>query len=240
MKRNRAKRMNETSPFLEMAGQGAVAVLNEEVETALHAVNWSDLEGVNLDAWFEKAVSSRSERKRHPRIRKARRLLSFAASVLLILIALAAIVFAAVEPARALLIRFIVQRFPQYSEYFIQEEEEDIDFDESFSEPSYIPEGFQLDNSMDTEESRFLSWINEETGQSIMYAQTAGESSIMLDTEDAQIEQLMINGHGAEVILKGQLTTVQFFSDEYCYALITDLSYDECMGIVESIPYLKQ
>ncbi len=238
MKRNRMGYVNKTSPFLVMAGQSAVALLNEEVETALRTINWDDLEGISLDAWFENAVSTHKERRSGIRI--TGRLLSFAASILLLLVALAAIVFATVEPARAFLIRFIVERFPQYSEYFMHESDEETGSDESFTEPSYIPQGFELNNNMDTDDSRFLSWVNDETGQSIMYSQTKGESSIMLDTEDAQVEQLIINGHPVEVIVKGKLTTVQFFSDVYCYALITDLAYDECMCIAESIPYLAQ
>lgn len=239
MKRNR-KEQDDINPFLKMAGQSAVALMNEEVETALKTVDWNGLKEVNLDAWFEHAVSTHSEKGRRHRIRKAARLLSYAASLLLLLIALAAIVFATIEPARALFIRFIIERFPQYSEYFIQDDNDGTDSCESFSEPSYIPEGFELDNRTDTDESRFLDWTHVKTGQFIMYSQTKGESSIMLDTEDAQVEQMTINGHPVDVIMKDPTITVQFFSDTFCYALITDLPYDECMEIVESIPYIKQ
>lgn len=236
MKRNRSRNVKKSNQFLEMAGHSAIALINEEVETALGTVNWDELIEANLDTWFEDTVRTYSGLYSRYRIQNVRRVLSYTASILMLLVTVAVIVFAAVKPARALLFRFIVERFPQYSEYFIKDDNEDTDSDETFTEPSYIPEGFQLENSINTDEARFYDWMNEETGHFITFSQTKGESSIMLDTEGAQIEQMMINGHSVEVIVKGELTTMQFFSDTFCYALITDLTYDECVKIVESIP----
>lgn len=222
-------------PLLGMIGQCSIELINEEADAALKDVDWKALEDVNLDEWFKEAMNSQMVKRKPTKRSMPRRVLSYAASFLLFVIVTFMLIIATHEPARAAVIRFIVERFPKYSEYFIRPEDEDINTELTRINPGYIPDGFRLTQLQDTPDRLFMYWENESTDQFIVYHQTSGDSTLMLDTETATIHQIIIGKVAVEVIEKDDSITMQFFSDDVCYAVTTNLSYQECILIAESI-----
>lgn len=219
------------SEFETKIGECALELFKESVDQALADVDLTKIDTTELDAWFFAKVNTMvNEPKRQKHWTEV--ILAYAASFVALAIITSALVLAVSEPARAAFIRFIVERFPQYSEYFIIGEE-DAEFVPI--KPEYIPEGFAEAISTDTDEDRLISWINADTGQFITYLQTTGESSTELDTEDAEIRSEVVNGQAIEVIIKGNNTTMQFFRNSACYVIATDISYQECLKVTESL-----
>lgn len=216
-----------------IAGQCAVELINEEANAALESVDWAALNDINMDDWFEKAILRQRKAIEPPSI--LRRIMLYAASFFMFVVITSALI-STYEPARAVFIRYIVERFPQYSEYFIQPDKGGENIGISYTEPSYIPVGFILIQSMDAPEMRFMSWGDESEEHFISYSQTIGESSVMVDTEHATIRQAMIDDMAVEIIEKGKVTTIQFFQGDVCYMLISDIAFSECVQIVKSIP----
>jgi hypothetical protein len=225
------------TPFEAMIGECARELLNEEVDAALRDADLRAIEGVDLDAWFERAMVGgarrRANRKKRPRAR------IYAASIAAALVA-AALAFAMAEPARAAIIRFFVERFAQYSEYSVAPSEDMGDVRRAFVKPEYIPDGFVMKTTEaeDSPDTRDLYWINGDNTNFIGYFESSNDSSIMIDTENADIRHITLHGVRAEVIRhqNGRNITIQFFHDNACYAVFSDLSYEETLRIAQSIP----
>lgn len=240
---NRAKKSERTdmtnaleAQNLSILGACALELIREEADRALGDVDWTALEGVDLDAWFERVLEQQRGVKPRRKRSLAHRVARYAAGIVLAVALSAAVVLAVYEPARAALIRFLIERFPENSLYSISYEKGEQSGKMVHVAPAYIPEGFVLRDSMVVDGVSDMDWINPTTQQFIGYYQSNGESPLMLDTENASVRSAPIHGTNAEVIEKGNTTTIQFFHGDMCFAIYTDLPYDECLKIAESIP----
>ncbi|NLV58299.1 MAG: DUF4367 domain-containing protein [Clostridiales bacterium] len=225
--------MNDHTLFI--AGKAALDLIREEADEALSQVDWSKLEAVDLDDWFFDTLNKTKRKERYKRS-LADRILVYAAAIVLAIFLTATLILATVEPARAALIRFLIERFPQYSEYSINLVEDEQPEKMTYVLPGYIPDGFEPEDTQDTSASRAMMWRNPETNQFIQYMQSDGESSVILDTEKALIRSIKINGVNAEVVEKGSVTTIQIFYKDTFFVVVSDASYEECLKIAESIP----
>lgn len=226
---------NSDSQVEAMLGKAAIEVINKSAFSASKDIDWLALKDRNLDRWIDNAINRSfvpTRRKKNMRDR----VLVFAAITVLAFFTTAFVVIATVEPARAALIRFIIERFPQYSHYSIFPNEQVSEKPISYIAPEYIPKGFTLSYEQSTLASKTIQWKNHKTDQFVQFLQTNGESALMLDTENAKVYTISIKGRDAEVIEKDNVITIQVFLDDAVLAIVGNISLDEAIKMVSSIP----
>ncbi len=228
----------QPTPFERLVGECAAELFMDEVEAALKDVDCAELEGVSLDDWFWNTIAENTAKPEQERPQRslAKRILLYAASFIAFLIVTGVIVLATVEPARAVFLRLLVTRFPQYSEYIIQLYPDDEIKEFEYVEPTYIPVGFRLDSEARYPDSLSLYWLDNTGELFIAYSQKGAGSPISLDTEDAVISTIQIQDVVAEMIQKSNVTTIQLIHADSCYIATTNFSAEECLKIVESLP----
>ena len=221
--------------LLSMAGKCALDIIREEADKTIENMDLDSMDTADLDKWFFDTINKQNSKDSYKRP-LFDRILLYAAGIVLAIIMLGAVILTTFEPARAALIRFLIERFPEYSAYSINyEKDEQIGIMEPVY-PTYIPDGFELDDSAASSDSSSKSWVNPNTKQFIYYLQTDGKSSTALDTEGASVQIIQLNGVDADVIEKSGGVTIQFFYKDTCYVVYTDISFAECLKIAESIP----
>ena len=81
----------------------------------------------------------------------------------------------------------------------------------------------------------FITYKNED-GEEIIYKQskiTNGTS--IIDTENAEIEDMLINGYKGQLILKNGTGNLIWFDDEYFYSIRSTIEKEELIKMGESI-----
>ncbi len=140
-----------------------------------------------------------------------------------------------IEPVRAQVLKFLVERFPEYSRYVTVPGPEAPEHPVTAYSPSYIPEGFVLvDDNQSDSFFRVRSWQKSEE-EFITLIQMNEDGAIALDTEDANVYNIELFGEMAEVIEKKGRIMIYFIKDQGAFTLTTHLSYEETLRIAQSV-----
>lgn len=101
-------------------------------------------------------------------------------------------------------------------------------------EPTYIPSGFSIDELTESEDSFTISYLNDNTGWYFLsYFQSPG--SLSVDTEDAERQEVLIDGNQAILINKNDIIHVIMLKEGALYDLVGNISEEESIKILESI-----
>lgn len=161
--------------------------------------------------------------------------------VAVIFLLVTSILFATIMNVEALKTRFIKIIKEVYNELtsfsFIVENDnrDNLDIRFKIMEPEYIPTGFKKIEVDELYTIRIISYENEK-GDVIIYQQNyITNGKIILDTEDANIENVKINNYQGQIISKNETNQLIWFSEEYYFNILSTLEKEELIKIGESI-----
>lgn len=104
---------------------------------------------------------------------------------------------------------------------------------ECYYYPSYIPEGYTLT-------SIFSETVTYQKGSDeLCFSDCSSDSTVYLDSEDATIDSLTINGTAATLIEKAPWITIVWNMDNRCIIVEYTGSRDEAIRIAESVIMIK-
>lgn len=164
------------------------------------------------------------------------------ASIFLILAISMATLTMSVEAFRVRLFNMIIEEKERYMSVRVEEEspghgidEEKIEV-EGYYVPDYIPEGFELDSVEGSSRSGIMTYINQK-GQILIFDQHSNSNTkYQLDSEDALVEDITINGAKGILIEKGNSATIFWNNDEFGFTLLAeDVQVDELLRMAESV-----
>jgi hypothetical protein len=104
--------------------------------------------------------------------------------------------------------------------------------------PDYIPTGFVISALNNGSDSLFCVFGNE-SGNTIYFHVYMGSSGTNVDTEDATLEQITIQGEEGMLIKKGNMTTIVWDIADVVFVVGADISEEETMRVAESVTYKK-
>lgn len=164
------------------------------------------------------------------------KLRKYAAAILIILVLTNGILISTVEGYRERIFEVITNIYEKFTSIVIDVEDpiDREDMELNFIEPSYIPEGFELINDMQTAITRIMHYMNDNKiiliEQSII---TSGE--LRIDTEDTMIKEINVNNQIIKYsINKGML--IGYWNDnKFSYLINSDVSFEEFIKILEGI-----
>lgn len=139
-----------------------------------------------------------------------------------------------VPPIRAEVVKYFIERFPEYSIYTAISTTEIDNTSDLPVLPSYIPEGYELsvDDYFSFAEHMYI-WEKEE-GR-IIFWQNKNASRKFLNTEDADISQETFGNIVVEISNRDDSRIMYFVYNGSAFSLHSDLPISECRKIIESI-----
>jgi len=102
--------------------------------------------------------------------------------------------------------------------------------------PSYIPEGYWIDEISDMGDgSKIITYINDD-GEDIDFWELDPTMKTNIDTENADIiKYILINEKEGLFVLKKDLISISWSNDDKVFLLMANISEEEIMKIAESV-----
>lgn len=140
-----------------------------------------------------------------------------------------------VEALRAKIFKVIKEIYKELTSISFIVDNDDSNIDFIVMEPEYIPKGF---DKIDTEKLYSMIFITykNEAGEEIIYKQnkiTNGTS--IIDTENAEIENIVINGYKGQIVYKNETNHLIWLDNEYLYSIRSTIEKEELIKMAESI-----
>jgi hypothetical protein len=166
--------------------------------------------------------------------------LQIAAAVLLVFFVGATVAIASVHEVRVRVLQFLIHIEEEYTELSLVESP-----DETFSVPegwhgayypSYIPEGFVM-QAIDPYFNR-VYYLNG-TDDLLDFMEFTENDYTNIDTEDAEIQHIVINGSAAILSEKDGEVTVSWATLDRYFVLTLDGEIDTALRIVKSVKIIK-
>ncbi len=214
--------------------------LEEQLENDEDMRHWEQLEQENLPHEF-----SEQHKKRMRKIfRKAKRIefykehrkriVKIAASFLVIICA-SVITVTQVEAFRMPLLDFFYQ-VKEKSTFFGVSADSGGKLTKNFQEyePTYKPEGFVV-TEVSEKKDRFSIKYEDENGSNYKFCFFYKFRDFALDTEDAAVSDININGKKASIIEKGSETRIIMYEENYIFFLEGTISLEDAYKIIESV-----
>lgn len=188
-------------------------------------VSFSDAHTQKMKAVFRKE-------KRKPQLKKAMAYTKRVACVLLAVALISGITIGSVEAWRSKFLNFIFNEDQPNTDYRYAESKDTTYSNDSIS-LGYIPAGFVLEYDHSSTRDADLRFTNQNTYFSVMSADTDLKNSV--DTENAMIENLLVNEKEAVYITKENLNILVWSDDIYSYVIYGNISKDELLKIAKKI-----
>ena len=170
--------------------------------------------------------------------RKFVALRKYVAGFVILFILTNSILFATAEEYRERFFEIINTVYEKFTSIVTEVEEGSFDEEMSFTQPSYIPEGFDLVGDMQADITRKMDYINEnkiiEFKQSII---TSGETQI--DTENTSIQEMEINEQIINYYFNKGMYNAYWNDNKFSYSISAEVSFEELIKIIEGIQKIK-
>lgn len=216
-------------------------VLDMLIDEAANIVNEKDGEELKDETKIEFSTEHKEKMKKlfkkAKRDRIGKKLVVYgkrAACVCLVAIVLAGASICSVEAWRAKVLNFFFDEDAPNSDYNFSELG-GTHYSDDYISLSYVPWGFEVEKSTITNRGFTLYFINEDSFFIISLKDLDVKSN--LDTENAVVEFIDINGYEAICISKEDLNQVIWHNDEYSFYVAGNISKEEIIKIAK---YLKK
>jgi len=107
--------------------------------------------------------------------------------------------------------------------------------------PTYIPEGYRIEKTHAGETYKRIFFVSEQNENStIMYMDTGASSKTAIDTENAVMKTVQINGRDGTLIVKKPMVAVVWDMDNHMFTVLAqECSEEEVLKIAEGVQLIK-
>jgi len=203
-----------------------------EAELALHPVHVSP----EFEQKMERLI--RAQRKpfyRYTNTRGKKAVLALAAAFIL----MATLMFS-VSAIREPVMRFFVQAYETFSRVFFHQQETEDQFPatlETLYMPTWLPEGYQLDESMTVAIDSFYSWtFSNADGREIKFEQfIIANTALGIDTEGVPTEEVFVNGHPGLFYSNKGISNLTWNDGRFGFYLTGPIPREDLQRIAQSL-----
>lgn len=201
-----------------------------------------------LDKRIKRIINQHNRKENLKELRRTSvRLLQKVAVIFLVASISFSVLLLGVEAFRVKVINLIMETTKEYTEIKSESPIEDAEKERLLEQkdlkemylPDYIPEGFKILKTELFSASKIIHYSNDKD-QLIVFAQYNNENaSIRIDTEEAKVEKIVINGSEGLLVEKEQLITILWHNDNSSFYLKSKTDKDLLIKMAESINYKK-
>lgn len=187
-----------------------------------------------------KDIAAHTGRRRQAHEHRSRfpRGASIAAVIALLVMVCVGSAMATVHMVQIGLLKLDVQTYPERTSYSLVPSEGTMNVPQEWSGdfyPAYIPEGFEFERCYS---SNAIYYDNDDG--SLSFSEEAYGSSVGLDTENANLSSVFINGAEATLIEKDGWTAVVWSANNRLFIIEMDGAKDEALRVAASVILIKQ
>lgn len=190
-----------------------------------------------LDAWFDDYFHLLKSQEKRRKLRSRYQLLSKRVAIFIALALVGIFVTTmSVEAFRIKLFNIVTEGTDKYTKVSIVETENGIESQvdwDSYYAPEYIPEGYTYSNSENFGDIKII-FYSDASGKEIQFSQTPVNPEYQIDTEDAVVTEVIVNGGKGILFEKEGLLTLIWTIDNKTFNIIGEIERDEIMKMAES------
>ena len=150
-----------------------------------------------------------------------------------------------VEAVRLKVINVITEIYEEFTSIMFSKEDENMSMNSKFKpvSPNYIQKGFKEIDKVESDIGLFIVYENDEYLQIRYSCDEISTNSIILDTEDAIVEDINVNGYDAKYIVKDNIQQLLWNDNTSSYLIdmeskssqMINSDKEELIKMVESI-----
>ena len=179
------------------------------------------------------AAHTGKRRQRHEQKRRFPRCARVAAAIALLVMVSVGSAMATVHMVQIGLLKLDIQTYPERTSYSIVPSEVTMNVPKEWTGdfyPAYIPEGFELEYCNNC----MVSYLSP-SGEMLSFSEETYGSRTSLDTENANISSLLINGEEATLIEKNGWTAVVWSANNRLFIVDIDGGKDDVLRVAASV-----
>ena len=184
------------------------------------------------------AVHTGRQRRRHKQKRRFPRCARVIAAVALLVMVSVGSAMATVHMVQIGLLKLEIHTYPERTSYGLVPSENTLEVPHEWNGdfyPAYIPEGFEFDSCYNS----MVSYLRP-NGEMLSFSEESYGSRTSLDTEEANISSLLINGAEATLIEKDSWTAVVWSANNRLFIVDMDGGKDEALRVAASVILVRQ
>lgn len=129
-----------------------------------------------------------------------------------------------VEALRVKVIDIVTEIYTELTSFKFKKEKDNLDINLNFVEPKYIPSGFKEIDRVESPIGKFIVYENDEYRQIRYSCDKIENNSVIIDTENATIEDIKINGYDAKYIVKNNIIQIFWNDGNVIYLIDQELN----------------
>lgn len=183
-------------------------------------------------------VHTGGQRRRHEQKRRFPRCARVIAAIALLVMVSVGSAMATVHMAQIGLLKLEIHTYPERTSYGLVPSENALEVPHEWNGdfyPAYIPEGFEFDSCYRSE-----AVYRNANGGLLAFAEEEYGSRTSLDTENANVSSLHINGAEAALIEKDGWTAVVWSANNRLFIVDMDGGKDEALRVAASVILVRQ
>ncbi len=196
-----------------------------------------------LDQWFKDYLNHSIKVEKNKRTRRRFQTLSKRAAIFVVLFSLSVLVTTlSVEAFRVKLFNMITEVKEKYTSISVTEISPKIEDSiswTSFFTPQFIPTHYELTDSQSFGELKILFFTNDE-GKEIQFSQTSSSPDFQVDTENAKMSDVLINGEKGILVEKESLSTLIWTTEATTFYILGEIDKDTIIKMAESVQLVEK
>ena len=192
----------------------------------------------SLESWFTKFNNDFSNSERKSKYKsKFKNIVTKAAMIFLVLALSMTVLTVSVDAFRIRALNLIMENKGKYLDISIDEEnpvENGMNLDSKGYSPNYLPKELEISNIEIFGETTIITYTND-NNDSIMFNQAPIGANYQIDSENAELKDIDINGIEGIAIMKEGFTTLFWNNQEYGFILYSNIEIEELLKVAESL-----
>lgn len=193
----------------------------------------------SLERWFSKFNNDfENSEKKNKYKNKVNNIVTKAAIIFLTLALSMTVLTVSVEAFRVRVFNLIMENKEKYLEISIDEKnpiKNEKNFDaKGYYLPNYLPKEFEISNIDNFGKTTIITYIND-NNDSILFNQAPIGANYQIDSENAELKDIDINGIEGIAIIKEGFTTLFWNNQEYGFILYSNIEIEELLKVGESL-----
>ena len=152
----------------------------------------------------------------------------------LIFLSVSCVTVMSVDALRVNILNFINERLDNYTKVSVDETEKPNAEIQGEVMPAYLPEGYEK-VFFEYKNDYYFSTYQDKNGNEIILVKLSEWTTAGIDSEDAYMERLIVNGHAAEYYEKNSNSTLLYRYEGKVFLLSGPISKNEIIKIAESL-----
>ncbi|WP_312812098.1 DUF4367 domain-containing protein [Sedimentibacter sp.] len=158
----------------------------------------------------------------------------YAAAVLIIFILTNSFLILTVEAYRTRVFKIITTIYNTHTSIVTEIDNGPINESPEFIEPSYVPEGFEIIDEMQSDITRIIDYAND--NKILVYKQSIITSSeLVIDTEGTEIKEIKVGKYNINYVFNKGMHIAYWYDSEYSYLITGEIPFEELLKVIESV-----